>query len=449
MHRITRVSVFILFFPSIAPLCLLSQDSLSVSEPATAAGSFKSATIDTIILIGNDVTKDFVILREMSLKVGDTVSVEAAEFDKNRIYSLGLFNRVDMRYEVEGEKVKLYVIVNERWYLFPFPVVGIKDRDWKKFYYGLGVLHYNFRGRNEKVSASFALGYDPFVSLRYRNPLLSRESELFLDTRLFYSRVRNKSLVSQKRGINFDEDHYGIYGTIGKRLHLFRSLSVTLGYEILTVSQNEVGRTLSPDGRDAFVSAGVRFLHDSRDLAEYPSKGEFLWLSFEKYGFGQTVVNYYRVAFDGRGFVPLIGGVGAAGRLFTNIAGGGTVPNYHHVFFGYQERIRGHFKDIYEGEDLIGTSLELRIPLLPVRFFSVGAIPVSEFALWRFGVFATLFGDAGKVWYRADPFTLRDFAKGYGVGLNFLLPYNTVLRLEYALDELRRGQFIFDLSASF
>jgi outer membrane protein assembly factor BamA len=104
---------------------------------------------------------------------------------------------------------------------------------------------------------------------------------------------------------------------------------------------------------------------------------------------------------------------------------------------------------VYEGEDILGGSLELRVPILPVRFFKIDAIPIPEFGLWRFGVYAALFGDAGKVWYRSNSFNLHDLLKGYGVGLNFLLPYSAVFRIEYALNEVRRGEFIFDLSSSF
>jgi outer membrane protein insertion porin family len=406
-------------------------------------------TIDQIVIRGNQVTKDYVILREMSLKPGDTLTLKVAEYDKNRIYSLGLFNRVELSYHVTNHGATLYVDVNERWYLFPYVVLGFKDRDWSKIYYGLGVFHDNFRGRNEKISLSFALGYDPFLSLQYRNPILSLESNLFLFSRLFYSRERNKSLVSQRSGPNFDEDRYGFEGTLGKRLDVFRSASVTLAYQVLTVSQNESGRTLSPSGRDAFVTGGVAYAHDTRDLLEYPSKGTYVGVSLMKYGFGESDVNYYRVSMDSRRFVPTLGGVILAGRLGVSVAGGGTVPNYDHMYFGYENRIRGHFREVYEGDDIIGGSLELRVPILPIRFFKIEAIPIPEFGLWRFGVYAAFFGDVGKVWYRSDSFNLHGLVKGYGVGLNFLLPYSGVFRVEYALNEARRGEFIFDLSSSF
>ncbi len=441
MYRAILYNATFLFFLLAS---LLAQDSLSV--PGSVA---RPVTIDRIVIRGNNVTKDYVILREMSLKPGDTLRLKEVEFDRNRIYSLGLFNRVEFSYEVTDDQATVYVDVNERWYVFPFLVIGVKDRDWKKFYYGLGLLHYNFRGRNEKISGAFALGYDPYVSLRYRNPLLSLESNLFSDIKLFYSRIRNKSLVSQHEGPNFDENHYGLDGTIGKRFDLFRSVSLSLGYQVLTVSENQAGRTLSPSGRDAFLSGTLAFIHDSRDLTEYPSRGTFLWLWIRKNGFGGGPVDYYRATADVRKFIPSGGGIILAARLLGSFVGGGAVPNYGHVYFGYEERIRGHFSEVFEGENLFGVTAEVRVPILPARFFRVKAVPVKEFGLWRFGVYGTIFGDVGKVWYRDEALTLRNQVKGYGAGLNFLLPYSAVLRAEYALNETRRGQFILDISSSF
>jgi hypothetical protein len=70
------------------------------------------------------------------------------------------------------------------------------------------------------------------------------------------------------------------------------------------------------------------------------------------------------------------------------------------------------------------------------------------FNLWRFGIGAAIFADAGTAWFRETKFSVADLAKGYGGGIHLLLPYSTVLRLEYAWNELRRGEFIFDLGAA-
>lgn len=441
--------IFLLWISIFSPVTPIAQvqDSTTTKSFGNRSVSDKELYIDTILVIGNRTTKDYIILREMSLKVGDKLTDEALEYDKNRIYSLGLFARVEMFYQALENKGTLFVMVDERWYIFPFPVVGIKDHDWKKFYYGLGIVHTNFRGRNEKISFSFALGYDPFVSLRYINPLIGEN--FFLESKIFYSHVQNKSLLAQGTGNNFAEIHRGTDWTIGKRLTIFQSVWASIGYQFLSVSDYQVGRTLSPDGRDEVFSLGLGYSYDTRDLREYSRQGTFASAAFVQNGIGKTLVNYHRYSADLREYFLTPLDVTLAGRIFTSIAGGGLIPNYSHVYFGYEERIRGHFRTVYEGESIAGGSVELRIPVIKPVFFILPQVSIPEFAVWRFAMYAALFADAGEVWYRDQAFALKNFQTGYGFGFHFLLPYSIVLRTEYAFDQHRKGQFIVDIGASF
>jgi hypothetical protein len=126
------------------------------------------------------------------------------------------------------------------------------------------------------------------------------------------------------------------------------------------------------------------------------------------------------------------------------------VPTYARSYFGYGERIRGHFKTVFEGENIAGTALELRWPLLPPRVIHFSAIPLPpEFAIWRFGISVAVFADAGLTWFRGQTLTLRDVASGYGGGIHFLLPYDWVVRTEYAWNQFGKGQFIVDFRTSF
>ena len=95
-------------------------------------------------------TKEHVILREMSLKIGDTLTQQAKDLDRNNIYNLRLFNKVDIEDSVYQNQATVIVTVSERWYFIPFPVLGMKYRDISKLYYGAGIMHQNFGGRNEK-----------------------------------------------------------------------------------------------------------------------------------------------------------------------------------------------------------------------------------------------------------------------------------------------------------
>ena len=99
---------------------------------------------------------------------------------------------------------------------------------------------------------------------------------------------------------------------------------------------------------------------------------------------------------------------------------------------------------------MAGASVELRWPLLKPRTFHFSAITIpQEFSVWRFGVNLALFADAGTTWFRGEKLSLDSFVSGYGGGIVFLLPYDIVVRTEYALNQFRKGQFIIDFRSSF
>jgi outer membrane protein assembly factor BamA len=384
----------------------------------------------------------------MSLRPGVPLTRRGLAYDQNRIYSLRLFNRVHLSaVPTTPGKVSIVVDVHERWYLFPFPVFGIRDRDWNKAFFGLGILHANFLGRNEKLYGVGILGYDPSLSLLYRNPFLDEGGTAFLEARASINRVRNKSLIAQDGTDNYDERHISVGITLGQRHGIVHTFGISAGFEYLEVSQYLLGRTISLAGRDRYPVLSVSYVYDTRDLGEYPSDGTYLAGTMTKYGLFMHDLDYVRYSFDAKKFVPLGGTVVAAGRIFGDLAAAGAIPPYNHDYFGYGNRIRGHFRDVMEGEEMLGVTAELHLPLLSPRYVSVSRLP-AEFSLWRFGVVAALFADAGTVWFRGEPLTLKRFARGYGGGLHFLLPYSFVLRTEYAFNEARRGEFVVDLGAS-
>jgi len=406
--------------------------------------------IDTVIVSGNEKTKAYVILDEMTLKPGEVATWGAMEYDKNRIYSLGLFNRVEMFYDSLDGLRFLFVDVHERWYLIPVPVFGFRDGDPKRPYYGAGILHNNFRGHNQKVYASMVFGYNPSLDLFFSDPQLSREHNLYFSGNLSFSRVRNRSKVESSITGDFDEKHYDVNTTLGKRFSLYETGGVNVGYHVVDVGSFLPGRTVSASGTDRYIYGRVNYTYDSRDLREYASQGRMMSLYAIKYGFGTSEVNFARFGGDVRGYFPLPLDVTLATRVHGTIVSGGLIPTYSRIFFGYGERIRGHYSTVFEGENMFGTSVELRYPILPSRTINFTALPIpQEFTVWRFGIGLAVFGDAGTVWFRGAKPGLRSFASGYGAGLDFLLPYSAVLRTSYARNERGKGQFILDLRGAF
>lgn len=421
-----------------AALLLLARPAVSQNVPG-------AAVVDSIAIVGNKMTEAYVILDEMTLKRGSLATPTQLAFDRDRILSLGLFNAVELQFDSLNTPQTLYVRVRERWHIIPHLILGFRDGDPKKIYYGAGFLHNNLRGRNQKLYASLAFGYDPAFALSYLDPLFDHEHRLSLGSSLNYSRVRNRSVQEVTAG-DFDEHHYDVFGTLGKRFTLYERLSLRFGFSYVTVSEYAPGRTASPNGFDNFLTLGLQYTLDTRDLAEYASKGAVTDLSVTKIGFGESEVNYGRLGVDVRRYIPTGFSVTFVARAYGSLAFGGEVPLYGRAFLGYSERIRGYFKDIFEGENVALGTVEARFFILPPQVFHLGDLPIPEqFTVWRIGLGLTVFADVGTTWLRGDVLTSSSLRSGYGAGLDFILPYSLMARTSYAFNDRGQGQFIFDL----
>jgi outer membrane protein assembly factor BamA len=404
--------------------------------------------VSGIAFFGNKTTRSEIILREMTIHVGDTLEAFDIEYCQARIYSLGLFNRVEIQ-EIPMDSTILLVEVDERWYLYPVPMIGIADRDWSKWYYGLGVMHQNFRGWNEKIFAGGVLGYNPWASMSYVNPWVFGRSQMSWQTDFRYQRVENKSEVSRGAGPNFSETHITCSQGLGKRYNPYLSVSSSIGFSYVEVGDKGAGRTLSPDGIDRSFSLGLSGRYDTRDLYEYPTRGVYVSAGISRHGLWQKPVDYFSYGADARFYREVASYPIVAARVFTRWTSGPAIPNYDHQYFGYGDRLRGHFFEEREGENIAGASLEVRMPIIKSLYIRFPDIPIPEFATWRFGLYAAAFIDAGTVWYNAHRVDWDHLPRGYGVGLHLLLPYGYVVRGERAWNEQGYGEWIFDIGAPF
>jgi outer membrane protein assembly factor BamA len=424
--------VFFLLVMPLVSLCAQSaDDSLFV--------------IKDIQIAGNDVTKEYVIRREMKLHTGDTLRLEVMKRDRDRIYNLGLFNKVDIDYTVEGGQATVFVVVTERWYLLPYPVLGLKYHDISKLYYGISVLDNNFRGCNEKISAQIGSGYDRWAALSYQNPKLTADDDIYFSSSIIGQRVHNLSpTYGEYLNNNFD-----INETIGKRFGYDQTFYVTAEYQVWQVNDALIGRTVSHSGRDAFPDLVFAYRYDTRNDVEYATRGTLVALSFVKYGYGDNAVNTSASAFDIKHFIGIGENGGLGFRALGSFEWGGFIPPYQHFFFGYDDRIRGYFNTIFEGEDRLGGTMELRLPLLSPRSYDADYIPLPGFRRLRYGIYFSIFADAGTVWYRNQVLNQQPVYSGYGAGLHFLLPYGFTVRTEGAINNRGAAQAYIDFDTSF
>jgi outer membrane protein assembly factor BamA len=423
---------------------------------ADNSDSVKTAThkfiVDSIKIYGNDITEDFVILRELTFQIEDSVSQEILHFNRERVYSLGLFNRVEISNDSSGSKNKIIIDINESWYVYPIPFWYIMNGDTKKSTYGINFTFKNFRGRNQTLRASLGLGYDSFFSISFDNPTLVFEDGIGINFSLSYNKYMNRNLEAERLvGNSFDYKVFSAYFGLYKRIDQFNLAGFNVGFsyrEALTTPL--FGVTASLSKIDRYPSATLFYYYDTRDLKLFSDYGFYGSTVLSHKGFGINNISYNVLDIDIRQYFGLIESLTAKCRFNVRHTFGNIIPYYDYSFLGYMEKIRGHYMDYLEGHNSILISLELSQPV--IREWNVSLkLPLIPQSLTsaRIGIYINSFFDTGTTFNNGNKLLINKFYSGYGFGLTFLvLPYNA-FRIEYAFNEFGKGEFIFATGFSF
>lgn len=408
--------------------------------------------IDSILIKGNDITEEYIILRELTFAEGDTVTTTDLKYNEERVFSLNIFTKVGFNKENKDGKNILTISVEESWYIYPVPFAELKDKDWDKISYGVDLVVLNFRGRNEFLRVRAAFGYDKNYILSYSVPYLIEEENIFLRTDFSYLNSTNRSNAARiLYGGDFEQKFVSSRITIGKRFGPFHKTALRLEYDYIETPFFIKGISASDDRIDRQPVLGLSYTYDTRDLVQFPKEGLYTYAEVVFKGLGVDDINYQVYYLDFREYRGLIDDLKAKWRLAVRHTAGETVPFYDYSFLGFGERIRGYFNYEQEGNTSLLSSVEIHYPVVKDFRLSLEFIPLIPKALltYRFALYAQLFGDTGATWVSHEDISLNKFNTGYGFGLTLLiLPYNT-LRFETAFDEKFNQEWIFDLGISF
>jgi outer membrane protein assembly factor BamA len=411
---------------------------------AVSAQDSTAKRIENIVIIGNNVTDDNVILREIQVGIGEFPDEEKIEISRQRLMNLFLFNRVQMNlYPHDEESVILTIEVTERLYFYPVPILTIRERDWSKWSYGLALVHSNFRGQNEKIWGGFWLGYRPGFGLRFTDQWAG--DSLHLTTGFSIMRT-----VFDHRTIEgFEERHILAALSVGKWWGLHFNTALSLHYDQIKVPEEFRFLMQSGDSQEQTFGLALFLRYDTRDLYSYPAKGGLFTFQIFRFGLFENFNNYINTIVDVRRYIKL-GPVILAGRFMQNSLFG-DVPVYRLNYIGFDERIRGHFYESGEGRHIQIGSVETRFNIIPVHYFSMSlpAIPPQYLRNLKIGLSGAFFIDTGIVWDVPFQYRYDNFKTGFGFGLHVHLPYVEIFRFDYGMDRDFRGQLILEVGVVF
>tara|TARA_R110002049_G_scaffold25788_2_gene90130 strand:+ start:3507 stop:4937 length:1431 start_codon:yes stop_codon:yes gene_type:complete len=466
--------LFLLLMFQFAAIILFSQASEidEITSLSTSLDSAEQYIVSEIIIIGNKKTKDYIIAREITAQIGDTLSgkelSEELEQSRKNVLNTLLFHFAKISLIPEGNYVKVYVLVTERWYFFPVPIFEIDDNnintwledvDWNRLNYGAFLTLKNIGGRDETMRLTFQLGYRERLRLSYAIPYINKSRTLGLSFAGSFLRRREIPYLSfeNKRLEYRDEDEYVYQSSaagisLNYRKKIFNRHSMQLNYNNVLVSDTIFG--LNPNyledqqTRNEYLVLTYSFLRDRRDSKNYPLSGHLLAASIQKIGLGvfKHSPNFINTTMQARKFKKLNDRFSIAGSASATFSLNDDTPYFLENGTGYSGGVRGYEYYVIDGQDIGVAKIQFRYNLLRPRIYKIPLVPTEKFNRMHFAIYSSVFSDFGYV-NDDKGYPSNDLANtllfGTGVSLDFVTYYDMVLRTEYSFNKLgESGLFI-------
>jgi len=361
--------------------------------------------VESIVLDGNDNTKDYVILRELNTKPGSVLNETVLKKDLRRVFNLGFFSEVTPNFESGSSKetVVLQLKIKEtRTSTVNFGGGYGQQEGWFGF---IDLSINNLMGTAQGLMVRGQVGQQfNTYQFKYTNPWFWPQKlgdHAALTFRRWLTIGRDILLTTQ------DGVYNGFDVSVGKPLKENVSINYTVGSE-----------NVSPYGTSSFDAyrsdtIGFGLSYDTRDFWLNPKEGRYYTINF-KQGFKTTniVTAFTKVDWDLNHFYP----VGDNQVLALHAGAGlgyGDVPIGDLYWAGGPTTIRGYYPtDAHTGKRKFIANAEYRL----------------NFSDMFQGVFFYDWGDAWSVG-APDP---GKFLSAWGPGVRINTPMGPI-RLDYGV----------------
>ncbi len=442
---------------------------MSEINAQTSSDQFK---IRYVKIEGNEKTKDFVILKQVPVSFGDTLTQKQIEYFIDRVYSLGLFTAVSHRLDFNSDTndYDLIIIVHEKWFWLIYPVVRFKDSNISRFIqnpsgtkvqYGFGGSHINFLGRRISLRLQAVAGYDLNLGFSFNNPHSFLDDNLSFGGSVSYQEIHNQSPYLVESDGEFIRRIRSVTHNYGYSFSPYLNSSISLYYN--SISNSPIGNlntekeiVLNPNGSsDDNFGIGFGFSYDTRDIYEFPMSGIYAASSVSFSQELNTNTNYESSKIDLRYYYPVIDGLTLAGNVLHQKYYGNLIPYYDHFTTGRDEILRGFENQSIESVHRIISRFEIRKELIPAKTEVIDWISWEQFKYFRWAVFGYVYSDFGynfhpdQIYQGLNLFIKNNNLSEYydkllsniGIGLHATLPYGNTLRFEYNYNSLNQQSF--------
>ena len=393
-----------------------------------------------IVIEGNVVTRDHIILRELFHPLLQKFDSTLVRDGQNRLYNLKLFESVAIytRPTIPGQ-AELVVQVVETIRIIPLPIIYyLDDVGWS---YGGGVSYSNFRGLNEQLVLSKTFGGENTYMIAFSDPwfmgnqigVASQVAQIFRGDPVYPFRSQLQLLVLGM-GKTSRNKTVSVTGELRWERRQIRWLDPIAPFFTVDTS----------DYRHRMLRPKVEVIWRTTDIWRDPTTGFRGSLTLAPViGLDRQSPSYILLWARGgwftalrRGTRPLVLGIGLAVAHHDQ-----QTPLYQRQYLGsgwvrghaerpplaptqtaepaYEDQLRDYL-DTYQTTNVANASLELRQTLVPRRLWQQMEV----------GLAGILFVDAGWGYGPGEPLGQAQPVIGYGTGLRIYLPVVNILALD-------------------
>jgi len=435
----------------------------------------KYIVVRDIKIEGNKKTKEYIILRELNFKVGDTILLVNLQnqFERNKKWFINtdLFSKIDFNlseWDLKTNQATIKLKVKEAWYIYPLPIVELADRNFNIWWddhdhtldrINLGLAYYqnNFSGRMDKLVVIAQTGFTQKAEVEYGIPYFNKKRTIGASGKVSF--IRNRSVgyrvVDFKEDFRFSDDEFSLR-KFRINLNWTYRPNIRLVHTLLTgYHHNQVASFVVDSLNSEYFGKGLyeetypglqyRLRYDLRDINLYSMTGSLLEFNvgydgaFKHQGPELLFSNLYYakyLKFNKRWSTELIGKV--AKTLYY-----GNPSFFHKSSLGGGEFIRGYEYYVLNGQDFAYAKTSFRFMITDT------AIPVSKFYGTRnipFRLFFALNNDFGtiKEYYFPEQNALSGkLLWGKGIGLDFVFLQSRAIQIEYSMNHFgEKGLFL-------
>lgn len=339
------------------------------AEEQTAA-----QTIKKIVIIGNEKTKEAVIMRIIKIKQGDTYEDGLEKTIEQRLNNTRRFYDVKVFAFKETDGVTIDVRVNDKWSLIPFPFATFRDGEAK---YGFTVFDINFLGYQKTV----------FTAIVIDNGKLN-EALGYSDRFVFGSDFRFSFAFRNMNTRHFDWNETAKVGgytqmdtgfNVSTGYAFTENISAGLSYRYFDTRFADTKDTVTrPDNAIEGV-AGISLEFEKSDHMEDFTKGVQARLNYERdfKALGSELdrrIYGWRMSF-------FINPVSHHNLVISSSGGYGVNLPYGRLF--RINELRGYDRDRFDAVRYAATTVEYRVPFYSLKDANLSFVPFADNAMFN------------------------------------------------------------------